>query len=349
MTEAKCLKRTGDSNTFENCSSLKTLIFPEGFEHFGGAGGITSLEELYLPNSTTYMGGISKANSLKKVTIPLGVTSLRAYQFDWSPGINTVVIHKGVTSIPSNALSLTYYVSEVIYTGYETDAVVEQIKAAFSGSKIVYANHCDVYYNGEHIEDGNPCVISCAQCGAVNQPEQNPVHNKVTKIEYESYGKAGSRNVTCTNEGCELLESTETPALFVCLGYSVQKGERDGVVLGFKIDKDAISDFEQAGGISLSFGVFAASKKNLGDGEIIDKTGNLSSNTLGQDLTGYANSFMQIKVTGFTTDEQRNAEFVLGAFVIVVSDEKTVASYLFGTEPKDGEKYAFVSFNEINM
>lgn len=346
MTEARSLKRTGDSNTFENCSSLKALIFPEGFEHFGGASGVTSLEELYLPNSTTYMGGISKANSLKKVTIPLGVTSLRSYQFDWSPGIKCVVIHKGVTSIPSNALSLTYYISEVIYTGSETDAVVNDIKAAFSGSTITYANHCDVYYDGAHFEDGNPCVINCQQCGAVNEPEKNPIHEKTTKMEYASFALAGSRNVVCTNEGCAYKEATEAPALFECLGYSLQQVENGGFVLGYKINSSAIEEYESISGSSIMYGVFA-SGISVGNSDAVDANGNVISGALGMNLTKFSNAVMQIKITGFATTEQKNAKIAIGAFVIDTGKDSANISYLQTEEPQNGEKYAFVTYNQI--
>ena len=346
MSEAKSLKRTGDNSTFENCSSLKSLVFPEGFEHFGGASGISALEELYLPNTTTYMGGISRANSLEKVTIPLGVTSLRASQFDYSPGIKTVVIHKGVTSIPSNALSLTLYVSQVIYTGSETDQIVDSIKAAFSGATIVYGNHCENYYGDVHENDDNPCVINCSRCDSVNVPKKNPVHSPITKMEYTSFALAGAKNLCCANEGCAYVESTEVPALFNCLGYSLYQVGEGGFVLGYKINRTAIEEYETITGKTVSYGVFAAGQ-SIGTEDIVDENGSLSSKVLGMNLTAYSNAAIQIKVTGFTTEEQKNSKIAVGVFVIAKDDESTEVEYLQIGTVNDDEKYVFTTLYQV--
>ena len=347
MTEAKSLKRTGDVSTFEGCSSLKELICPEGFEHFGGASGITSLKELYLPNSTTYMAGISRANSLKKVEIPLGVTTLRSSQFDWSPGINTIVLHKGITSIASNAFTLTYYVNEFIYTGSEDDAIVGTLNEIYSSAKVTYANHCDVYYNGEHLEDNSPCVINCTRCDSVNVPKENAVHSEVVSIDYANgYHNEGAKITSCSNEGCPYSNSESVQKLFECLGYSTQMYDSCGISISFRVDSEAVKAYEALTGTSLEYGVFVVLQEKLGENDIFSDDGKATDGVINAVIKEHSFCAFELKITGFD-DSQKNVKLALGAYVKSISNGKAEYSYIQENEPNEGAKYSFATFNEI--
>ena len=357
MTNAKSLKRT-EANQFYNCPNLKELIFPEGFEYFGGAGGgganqagLGSLETLYLPNSVTYMGTISEAKKIGSFTVPLGVTSIKASQFCWSPGLNQVVLHSGITSIDPKALDMTLYLTEIVYTGQATDSIVNSISTAFSKATITYGNHCNYYYDGEHLNDTNPCVINCTRCNSVNVPKENPVHSEFTSTSYSSFDKAGAKTTVCTNEGCTHTVIEEVPAIFICLGYSAQEYASGGISISFVINYDALDEYTNTGK-SLKYGVFAVAQQNAQetvgeekvDKEIINADGTATKGVASVDFSKYSYDIFAIKVIGFETDNLKNTKIALGAYVI---ENGSKVSYLQANAPDTGAKYSFVSYNDL--
>ena len=354
MSNAQSLKRT-ESNQFYNCPSLKELIFPEGFEYFGGAGGggsnqtgLKSLETLYLPDSVTYMGGISEAKSLKTVKIPLGVTSLSSNQINWSPGVKQVIIHKGVTSIDQNAFNMTLYVKEFIYTGEATDSVVS-VLSKYSGNvanTVSFGNHCQYYYDGVHLEDNNPCVVNCTRCNSVGVPEVNPQHSEIISIVYASYEANGEKLVSCQNEGCTYCVSTETDPLFVRRGYSAPEYDISGLSIAYVINGDAIAEYESVNGVTLEYGVFAVLQKRLGENDIFDENKNAASGVIAAELSSYGFVTMNLKIVGFE-GEQKDAKLAMGAFVCEATENTVTYAYLQEKSPLEGEKYYFTSYNEI--
>ena len=352
MSNAKSLKRTED-HQFYNCPNLKELIFPEGFEYFGGAGGgganqagLGSLKTLYLPNSVTYMGSISEAKSLTSIIVPLGVTSIKASQFCWSPGINQVVLHNGITSIAPNALDMTLYLTKVVYTGQETDSIVDSIKTAFSGATITYGNQCIYYYNGEHLDNTNPCVINCTRCNSVNVPKENPIHNEVTSISYLSYDAEGTKTVSCANKGCVHTVTEKTPALFTCLGYSAPENGDGGLTIGFVVNTEFIGKYEEISGKALKYGVFVVSKDNLGDNDIFGTDGKAASGVVSAEIKS-DHSYFDLKVVGFK-DENKNKPLAMGAYVAVADENGTKYSYLQDdTNSEHSGKYYFASYSDI--
>ena len=354
MSNAKSLKRT-ESNQFYNCPNLKELIFPQGFEYFGGAGGgganqtgLKSLRTLYLPDSVTYMGSISEARSLKSFTVPLGVTSIKAKQFCWSPGINQLVLHKGITSIDPNALDMTLYLTEVIYTGKETDSLVDSIKDAFSDATVTYGNHCSYYYGGEHLDNTNPCVINCTRCGSVNVPKENPEHSEIISVSYISFDVEGTKTVSCRNSGCAYAQTEKAPALFTCLGYSVTESGSAGIIVGFTLNGEAVEEYEKITGEAVKYGVFAVSKDNLGENDIFSSDGTVAQGVINAELTNSSFTVFQIKIRGFVTDAQKNKMIAMGAYVKVTDGNGTEYSYMQASTV--GEKignYRFVSYSSL--
>ena len=169
---------------------------------------------------------------------------------------------------------------------------------------------------------------------------------KLISIVYTSYGEKGIKTISCAN-GCGIDGELDAPALFVCLGYSATTIGDGGIVLGFKVNKDAISEYETLEGKSVSYGVFAVSQKNLGDGYVFDENGTAINGALCQNVTKYTFDFFQIKITGYTTDEQKNAAIALGAYVCVKDGEATEYSYIQEGATLEGQNYSFVSYNDI--
>ena len=151
MSEAVSLKSTG-SNFGGN--KITSLIFPEGFETFGGMSSASSLVEVKFPYTLKTMKGFQFA-SFTEFVVPDNLTSLGGKAFDYCLSLQTVTIPKSVTSIDTGNNGTFFHTTpkEIIYTGSETDSVIAQIKSVLPNATITYANHCDVYYNGEHVVD----------------------------------------------------------------------------------------------------------------------------------------------------------------------------------------------------
>ncbi len=54
----------------------------------------------------------------------------------------------------------------------------------------------------------------------------------------------------------------------------------------------------------------------------------------------------EIRLFGFTSDN-KDAKIAMGAYVAVKNGEATEYSYIQSGVPKNGEKYCFLSYNDI--
>ena len=363
MTKAKSLKRV-EENQFYNCPKLEELIFPEGLEYFGGAGGggptyqngLGSLKVLYLPDSVTYMGTIAEMKSIGTFVVPLGVTSLKANQFSYCTGLKTIVVHSGVTSVATNAFEMTFYIENIVYTGQELtteNAAVTGLKSYTrnDGKKptFTYGNHCKYYYDDQHLNDTNPCVINCSRCNAYGVAKENPVHSEYFTILYANgYDSTGSKLTACSNEGCPYEESQEANALFTCLGYSAPTFSAvGGIALGYTVNTTAIAEFTEATGATLRYGVFAVGKEKLGDNEVFAENGTPAGGVISAEISNLEFVAFELAIVGFT-DDYKAAPLAMGAFVKVTKDGTTTYSYMQDTTK--GEKvgnYYFASYSDV--
>ena len=216
---------------------------------------------------------------------------------------------------------------------------------------IVYnTNKCDAFY-GEHAEDTNPCLISCDRCGMAEQ-DPNAQHTFGNGVcEYPNgFGAEGAYVVRCQNEGCALNvnpDSQKLDALFTCLGHSVSETYRSGIVLGFKVNNEAIEQYKALSGNDIEFGVFAASQKKLGENSVLGADGTEADGVIKANLTNTTHTVISVKVYGFTTDEQKAAKLAIGAYVIVDDGAELDISYIQEKAPADGDAYYFASYNEL--
>ena len=156
--------------------------------------------------------------------------------------------------------------------------------------------------------------------------------------------------VSCPSErncGTESVIKT-IPALFECLGYSADQVGKSGIVLGFKVNKAAIKEYEKEMNVTLEYGVFAASQTKLGDGDILTESGEASSNNvIKAKLNGSLFDVIQIKIRGFVNDTQRAQGIAMGAYVIDSNQGEIDITYLQPGEPEENAKYEFVSYSQI--
>ncbi len=213
-------------------------------------------------------------------------------------------------------------------------------------SHTIVENYCkSLALTGEHACDDNPCVINCTECGLVAAKE-NPKHNESVAITYENgYDGVGVKLTMCTNDGCEHKVTVEVKALFVCLGYSAPEYGKSGIAIGYIVNEEAIAEYTSITGKTLKYGVFAVSKDKLGDNEIFGEDG-VTNGVISANTSNHHTEAFEIKIIGFT-DEQKDIKLAIGAYVEVIDSKTTEYSYLQAGTKAEGEKYCFVSYNDI--
>ena len=228
MTEAKSLKSTG-SNFGGN--KITSLIFPEGFESFGGMSSASYLVEVKFPYTLKTMGRFQFAGFTEFV-VPDNLTSLGGKTFDYCLSLEKVTIPKSLTSIDTSNNGTFFHTTpkEIIYTGSETDAVIAQIKSVLPNVTITYANHCDVYYNGEHVVD-------------------------LIEYKHSSFIENSIDQGTCTRCGKTATITTYDP-IMTFVGYSA-KINGDKICASYTVNKAMVEVYTSKTGKTISMGVSA--------------------------------------------------------------------------------------------
>ena len=143
-----------------------------------------------------------------------------------------------------------------------------------------------------------------------------------------------------------LTATEELPALFICKGYS-SSANGDGITLGFDVNNEAIATYTSLSGKSLKYGVFAASQAKLNADSIFDENGNAHDSAIVAEIKATEFSAFDIKVLGFTTQEQKDALLALGAYVAVTDEGTTTYSYMQESAPVADAIYYFTSYSEV--
>ena len=307
------------ASAFKKCYTLQTL---ENFENCQ----ITAIEN----------GTFEYASALKTLKIPETVTTIGTAFAD-NNVLTLVYIPKSVTSIadtftggkPTNAV--------YIYTG--NDARVFSACTKLANANQIPGNE----YNPENTYTGINLVVGYSHCVAYN----GGIHKEkaVKNIKVITYYDAITVDYKCTL--CEMkIESRVIPALFTCLGYSVPENGGDGIAVGYTINLEAIKEYEKASGKTLKYGVYAALKDKLGANDIFDENGDAIANAVVAQVSDNNYVAVEFKITGFT-DAYKDLKLAMGAYVIATDKEGTEYSYLQAGTPIEGEKYSFVSYNEV--
>ncbi len=162
-------------------------------------------------------------------------------------------------------------------------------------------------------------------------------------ISYESYTEEGKKTMKCAD--CGAISYKSVAPLFTCLGYSAAE-YGDMMSVNYRVNEKAISEYEEATGEKISYGVFAVTKKNIGKNDIFDAEGNALSGVIAADITGAGFNLFSLKITGFT-EAQKELPFAMGAYVGTSKDGVTEYSYLQIAPATAGEKYFFASYIDV--
>lgn len=116
----------------------------------------------------------------------------------------------------------------------------------------------------------SPCADKCEVCELYVQKAIQS-HNIYEYFTYANgFTVAGACGSQCANEGCSNKTEKEMSALVVDLGFSVpESGNFRGINYGYKVNKDAVSEYERINGCKISVGALIASGENINNDEKI--------------------------------------------------------------------------------
>ena len=153
----------------------------------------------------------------------------------------------------------------------------------------------------------------------------------------------------CTNCG-DVTEAIIIDAMFNTLGFSVPEfGGGLAIVVGYKINNDAIAQYEALTGFTINFGCVVALKDKLGEFNApLDENGDAvvlqSGRVIKTDVTSNKLAYMDLKVS--LTGEHVDLSLLMSAFITETTNEGVWVSYLQSENQlvKDNQ-FTYVSFN----
>ena len=334
---------TMGSDAFRFCTSLETLVLGASFENLTA-------------NGYNFAGPESTLTTDIYISTAFGSQGLNNNMFNWNSTATKdenarMIFH--FTGTKDEAESLQAKALQTSNNGKLAYAIIvskdDFVRAERDTTKnyIVYGyNACDVFNNGVHsTSQVNPCVVECSIC-------KDKIVNHISdyealSIEYASGFMAnGKKTGDCKNAGCTFTCEEILEPLFTCLGYSTPMDGRGALAIGYTINNEAIKEYEKVTGKTLKYGVYAVLKDKLGTDDIFDENGKANTNAVTAEVSGDNYVAVEFKITGFT-DTYKDLKLAMGAYVITSDGESAEYSYLQGDTPNEGEKYFFVSYNDV--
>ena len=367
---------------FNNCSKMEVLYLPEGLTSICSFKNMGKLYFTDKPYHLTWTDGMFDSEDWngqkpEKPTVyyfPEGIGNFDE-AFNSCHALNDIVVfQEGVTAITNkntfyNLDNKTFvFLGEVSSFNQESnkksnfyfinDSVTEETLTATGNGK----HNLFFHSAGSHICEktvsvdatcvDNKKLSSICFCGnEFSAQEEDGTalgHNHINFVDlvYVTYLAEGDYNYKC--ERCEDVASkAKAPSLFKLLGTSAAKYGNGGIVIGFVVNADAISQYKEITGKSVEFGVFVGLKTTVSTDSIFNEDGKAKDGVVSVDMTNRQFDVFELKVTGFTTDEQKNTQLVMGAYVKVMENGETEYSYLQEKAPENGETYYSASYNDI--
>ena len=300
-----------------------------------------------IPDTVTSIGMYGMADvGATKFILGTGMQTIGTEAFVNCPNVKEIYIPDTVTSITSNAFNnnktsnILFFVTSsdsdylsLVQTGVKANAANIVSYADYSANPSNYlnkgryvisgVNKCVAFYEGKHTLDASQSGLSYP----------NGFDNKGV---YSSY---------CTK--CEESLNEEKNALLVIYGTSVPEYVGNGISIGFEVDKAAIKEYEDATNTTVIYGLFAVLQVRLGENDVFNSDGTATEGVMYKEATGLSNTKFAIKIVGFKTEEHKAAKLAMGAYLAVVTDGVGEYHYMQGGTPDEGEKYYFVSYNDV--
>ncbi|MBO5896182.1 MAG: leucine-rich repeat protein, partial [Clostridia bacterium] len=170
-------------------------------------------------------------------------------------------------------------------------------------------------------------------------------HSVFLDLVYASFLTDGYYSYKC--ERCDDVNNDKVAkALFVCLGYSAPEANGNGFAIGYKVDHQAISDYQSIKGKTLKYGLFLVSAQALGDNDIFANDGSVADGVVNVEIKREDFVSFEFKLTGFV-DEYKSKKLAVGAYAAVSDENGTEYSYMQdNSKGISNGKYYFVSYND---
>ena len=214
----------------------------------------------------------------------------------------------------------------------------EKNDAFLKSTKICYADYIS---NPDNYNDKSYIIYDYNLCDAFYEGK----HNENVTAEYKDFMLYGTKTTKCLTCQSSFVESLDP--LFASEGFSIPEDGDGGIVIDFKINLQAISQYEEITGKKLKYGVFATLFDKIGVNDAISYDGTATSGTVNADITCRNFTQVDFKLSGFTTDEQKLLKLVMGAYVIEADQNESKISYIQTKKPTEGNKYSYITYNDL--
>lgn len=339
------LKSIGEQ-AFLDCKGLTSLDFSGtqletlGYKSFMGCGNLETVKlslTLKTISSNTF-----QSCKIQSLILPHGFNKTTGEAIPLNNSLYLMVFPElDETSSFSNSTFYGTYPEVVIYAGDKTSCE-NYLVGTESSKKLLYGytvKHISEYdptktYTGKNLFYG---AVTCKFCNGILEDE---------RFDFSGYDKGFFFASKCTN--CQKDNVTESyEPMFINSGYSFAEYEKGVITLGFRVNDESIAAYEKITGETVKYGLYAATEKTLGNNDILDENGEIRSGVISAEIPREQFSLLDIKIFGFNTEEQRNALFIIGAYVISEKNGAKTVSYIQDGTPTEGNKHAYVTFNGV--
>ena len=350
--------------TFHGCASLTTVKLPPrltkiGSQSFRYCSSLTSMNLLNIPVTEIGQWAFNGCKALCSFKLPKTLVSVGNNCFQGTPVIGTLVFPDTLTTLSNDAIAQIplymvvfpdvssghsyhsgafhdVYPTVIIYEGDDYTDLTTAIESFKGYTNALPFSEYDpnTTYTGRAIFYG---AKLCDECNGLLEDE---------RFDFTGYENEFFLASKCTN--CQKDNvSQKYEAMFKNSGYSVDEQGSGAITIGFKVNNASIAAYERLTGEQVRYGIYAATEKILAESDIIGSDGEFLSGVITAEMPKDKFSLLGIKLFGFNTDEQRNAAFTIGAYVIVEKDEAITVSYVQAEAPADGKKYAYITYNSF--
>ena len=158
---------------------------------------------------------------------------------------------------------------------------------------------------------------------------------------FDSLITEGKQYTVCTN-GCGIDEVKVLGAVYTALGYSAKTFGKYSFVSGYDVNTESLAIYEEAKGVTLSFGFAFNVASTFTDGEVT-----LDSFKIVAPVTGASGnttfSFYQYAIS-YETEENLDTDIVIAAYVIEKSENGETLTFI---NRADGEANGFDTISYV--
>ncbi|MBQ8739671.1 MAG: leucine-rich repeat domain-containing protein [Clostridia bacterium] len=332
----------GNGAVFNGCSSLTSLIFPNSLTHIDNStfGGCTNLTVLNLGANFNSVNQVPAIPSSVLTLVISDTYCMDAKLFAWDTNKFTrptsLVIYYTGTLEQANTLQSTnvscWEISHSTLVSYDEFTDEEFVRDETVHYLVYDYNKCDAFYKGVHNYKGDgDCThgVTCTQCNDNISSFIGHVYAE-TLVYPNGFKAEGVYNKYCQNASdCKvgLVENEEKKPVFTALADNGYSTNGNGIAFGgFVVNTTELKKYNDLNENDITFGIFVANPKYLGDTFMENGEVNATSGFLKVDMTSDEYTNIKIMLDGFTGSAQ-NLELVISLYAYTdVSDVEYIQS-----------------------